>query len=79
MGSVSISPYWSEWMQRIVDAGIRKSKAEIVEEGLKNRKAFLDMELRDYLAAKKMVLENKDRLTAEIEAETELGIEEPTS
>lgn len=79
MGSVTISEYWSAWMQRIVDAGIRKSKAEIVEEGLKNRKAIMDMEMRDYLAAKKMVHEGKDKLAAELEAEEELGIEEPTS
>lgn len=79
MGSVTISEYWNGWMQRIVEAGIRKSKAEIVEECLKLRKALLDMEMRDWLAAKKMVHENKDKLTAEIEAEEELGIEEPSS
>lgn len=78
MGTVSISEYWNGWLQRLVESGIRKSKAEIVEECLKNRKALLDMEFRDWLAAKKMVHEGKDKLTAEIEAENELGIEEPS-
>ena len=79
MTTVSISEYWNQWLERVVESGIRKSNAEIVEEALKNRRVFLDMELRDWLAAKKMVHEGKDKLTAEIEAENEIGIEEPTS
>lgn len=45
--TVSVSEYWASWMQKVVDSHVRKSKAEIVEEGLKNIRYGLEREVAE--------------------------------
>jgi len=45
MPAVSISEYWNSWLEGVVESRVRKSKAEIVEEGLKRIKFGIDQEV----------------------------------
>ena len=47
MGTVSISEYWVTWLKTVVESRVRKSKAEIVEEGLKRVKFGIDREVEE--------------------------------
>lgn len=51
--TVSINPYWIQWMDEVVATGIRRSRAEIVVEGLKSIQYQMDRnaeEVRDKYA-----------------------------
>lgn len=60
MPSIGISEYWTKWLQDIVDSGIRKSKAEVVEEGLKAIKRQLDLDADELRLAKEKVKEDRE-------------------
>jgi len=47
VGTVSISEYWVSWLKNVVESRVRKSKAEIVEEGLKRIKFSIDREVEE--------------------------------
>jgi len=57
MPTVSISEYWVSWLTQVVESRVRKSKAEIVEEGLKRIKFGIDVEVQEM---KEFVEERRD-------------------
>lgn len=58
--SVSVSPYWMDRLEAWIKSQIRKSKAEIVEEGLKRIALDLEAE-KDLLEdAKRRIKEEKE-------------------
>lgn len=59
MGTVSISEYWVSWLKGVVESRVRKSKAEIVEEGLKRIKWGIDQEVEE---VKQIAEERKQRV-----------------
>jgi len=59
MATVSISEYWNGWLQLVVDSRVRKSKAEIVEEGLKRIKFGIDREVEEQNEALEIIRDGK--------------------
>lgn len=47
--AVSIPEYWIDRLEAWIKSGIRKSKAEIVQEGLKAIQRHLDNEMNEWL------------------------------
>jgi len=65
MPTVGISEYWFAWMEKILKSHIRKSKAEIVEEGLKAIQWRLDKDAEELELAITHVKEEKEIEEAE--------------
>lgn len=63
--TVGYSIYWDEWCKKVVASGIRKSKSEIVEEGLKRIQLRLDDDVSSIENAKELVREEKENQEAE--------------
>lgn len=59
MGTVSIGEYWVKWLNRVVSSKVRKSKAEVVEEGLKAIRPRIELEIADFDAAMDIVRESR--------------------
>lgn len=61
--TVSIPPSWIQWMDEIIKTGIRRSRAEIVTDGLKSIKFSLDHdaeEVRDKWALAHQKIEKEE-------------------
>lgn len=58
--TVGISEYWAKWLNEVVKSRVRKSKAEIVEEGLKSIKYNIDREVEEYREAIELVKERRE-------------------
>ena len=65
MPTIGVSVYWNSWMQKIVASRIRKSKSEIVEEGLKAIQWRLNQDAEELNLAKDMVKQEKEMREAE--------------
>lgn len=59
--SISISEYWNTFLERIVQSGIRHSKAQVVSEALARHRTALERELEAELQVRAEV---KDRMEA---------------
>ncbi len=57
---VGYSQYWDTWCSKVVTSGIRKSKSEIVEEGLKRIKDTLDAGMMELDEARERIKEEKE-------------------
>lgn len=55
MPTVGISEYWDKWLEKIKASHIRKSKSEVVEEGLKLLQWRLDQDAAEVQIVTKRV------------------------
>ena len=61
MPSISISVYWNDFLKRIVESGIRHSKASVISEALARHRRLIEAEMEEFLQLK---AEQKERREA---------------
>ena len=60
MSHISVSDYWNDFLKRVVDSGIRHSKAQVVSEALARHRRALDAEMEEALQVKAEIKERRE-------------------